>query len=175
MTLSGPGRVAAEAVHTDVITFVLIEITSAALSSPVRISTAALERLTDDPRTYGARSTWRGADPATEPFIFVGLSYQWPGNFEGQPGETRLIVDAGVPGLIDAFRTIHEPPTMHMAKFTTADVNTPEPGHILADQQIRLANSDGETLQITAGWYPSWAEGPVDFADPVTAPALFFT
>lgn len=172
--LSASGRQAAEAAHTELITFCLMQITHTALSSPVRISTLAQERLTDDPVTYGVRSTWLGANPATEPFVFLGISYEWPGNFEGRPGETRLTVDGGTPGLIAALSTIHTPATLQMAKFTTADVNTPEPGQTLADMRVRLAASNGETLQLTAGWYPSWLEGPAHFMDPQSTPGLHF-
>ena len=43
---------------------VLIEIAHPDLDAPLRLSTDNTEMISDEPRIYGTRSTWRGADPA---------------------------------------------------------------------------------------------------------------
>lgn len=60
-------RLAHESEASAEIEVALFTIEHPLLPAPIRLSTDNTERLTDDPPTYGTRSTWRGANPVTDP------------------------------------------------------------------------------------------------------------
>lgn len=94
---------------------VLMEFTHADLSAPVRLSTDATERLTDVPRTYGTRSTWRGANPATQPFLFAPVELELPGDMADTAPEARLVLSSVGVSLVTALRSFTTRATCHMA------------------------------------------------------------
>lgn len=94
---------------------VLIEFDHPELDAPLRLSTDATERVSDEPLRYGTRSTWRGADPETEPFLATLVSLELPGDEEDVPAAARFIVffyDETLPILLQSFST---PATAHLA------------------------------------------------------------
>lgn len=99
-------RMAHEEPVTDEVLVMLMMIEHASLSAPVRISTDPTERLSVDPLSYGTRSSWMGADPATEPFLFAAMEAELPGDQEDAPAGFTMVtstVDAGIAKLLTSF------------------------------------------------------------------------
>lgn len=99
-------RMAHEEPVTDEVLVMLIMIEHASLSAPVRISTDPTERLSVDPLSYGTRSSWMGADPATQPFLFAAMDAELPGDQEDAPAGFTLVVntvDADIAKLLQSF------------------------------------------------------------------------
>lgn len=85
------------------------------LAEPIRLSTDNTERLSSEPLYYGTRSTWRGADPATQPFLWVIASAMVPSDLEDAPaaGSVALeVLDREMVRLVLSFTT---PATIHLA------------------------------------------------------------
>ena len=64
-------RRAFDAELSDQVEVALFRFEHSALAAPVLLSTDPTVRLGTDPLTYGTRSAWMGADPASEPYLFV--------------------------------------------------------------------------------------------------------
>lgn len=75
-------RLALEAEATDEIEVALFLIEHPDLEAPIRLSTDNTERLQSDPLIYGTRSSWRGSDPVTQPFLWIVASAILPGDAE---------------------------------------------------------------------------------------------
>lgn len=86
-------RLAQESPNSAEIAAVLFEITHDDLEAPIRLSTDNTERLSDDPLIYGTRSSWRGADPLTEPYLWVVASALLPSDQEDAPAAARIELD----------------------------------------------------------------------------------
>lgn len=78
-------RMAQEAGSTAEIRAVLFEISHPDLPKPIRLSTDNAERLSVDPLYYGTRSTWRGANPITDPYLWIVASALLPSDKEDAP------------------------------------------------------------------------------------------
>lgn len=87
---------------------VLIEITHDELDAPIRLSTDNTERLSADPLYYGTRSSWRGANPITDPYLWVVASVLLPSDQEDTPAGATLVLDNldwNIAELLRSFRT----------------------------------------------------------------------
>lgn len=91
--LSLNARLAQDAPASSEIHVVLLEITHPALTAPIRLSTDNTERISDEPLVYGTRSTWRGADPAADPFLWVVASALVPSDIEDAPAASTIILE----------------------------------------------------------------------------------
>jgi len=59
---------------SDQIYVVLIEIDHPELPRPIRLSTDNADRIQADPPIYGTRSSWRGANPIADPYLWIVAS-----------------------------------------------------------------------------------------------------
>jgi hypothetical protein len=91
--LSMNARAAQDAVSSTDIEVILFEINHPSLDAPIRLSTDNTERLSTEPLIYGTRSTWRGADPLTEPFLWVVASAVLPSDSQDDAGEAQIVLD----------------------------------------------------------------------------------
>jgi hypothetical protein len=91
--LSLNARLAQDEVTSAEIEVVLIEISHPSLPALIRLSTDNTERLSDDPLMYGTRSSWRGADPQAEPFLWILASAVIPGDQDDAPASAQLVLD----------------------------------------------------------------------------------
>lgn len=91
--LSLNARQAHDAANSDQVQVALIEISHPDLDGAVRLSTDPTERLGLEPLTYGTRSTWRGADPATEPFYWIVASTVLPSDKSDAPAAATLTLE----------------------------------------------------------------------------------
>lgn len=104
--LSLNARLALEEESSAEIEVVLISIEHPELTSPIRLSTDNTERITDDPLVYGTRSSWRGANPALEPYLWIIASAVLPGDADDAPAQATLILenlDTDMVGVVRSF------------------------------------------------------------------------
>lgn len=138
-------RTAPEAMSSDEVEVVLITITHEALSMPLRLTTDPTERLTDDPLVYGTRSTWGGADPLTDPYLFILASAVVPGEAEDAPATGQIVLDVLDARMAEVLRSITSP-----ALFSMAVVMASSPDHV--EQQwidLMLVSVEGDAGAIT--------------------------
>lgn len=108
-------RLAQEAGSTAEIRVVLVEITHPDLPEPIRLSTDNTERLSVDPLYYGTRSTWRGANPSTEPYLWVIASTLLPSDKEDVPAGGTLILENLDREMVRLVRSYTDMATISMA------------------------------------------------------------
>ncbi|MCW1934125.1 hypothetical protein [Pararhodobacter zhoushanensis] len=115
------------------------------LDAPIRLSTDNTERLSVDPLTYGTRSTWRGANPVTDPYLWIVASAVLPGDDDEAPASARLVIENLDAGLTALLRSFTEPPTISIA-VVLAD----SPDTIEAEWTgLQLASADITAAEIT--------------------------
>lgn len=90
------------------------------------LSTDNTERLQDDPIMYGTRSSWRGADPQVDPYLWIVASAVMPSDLEDAPAAAQIVLenlDARMAGVLQSFTT---PPTVAMAVVLAGSPDTIE-------------------------------------------------
>ena len=108
-------RLSHDGLAPDEIEVVLIQFEHPDLEAPVRLSTDNSERLSTDPLTYGTRSDWRGADPMTEPFLWIVADALLPSDLEDQPAAAQVTLMNLDSRMIELLRSFRDPATVHMA------------------------------------------------------------
>ena len=103
--LSLNARAQQDAPCADDLPAVLIEITHPELETPIRLSSdnADLISQSAEAQIRGTRSSWRGADPATEPFLFLPMGLEMPSDESDRPAAMRIVFDlfdAALPALL---------------------------------------------------------------------------
>ena len=73
---------------------VLFEITHPDLPMPIRLSSDNADRISTEPLVYGTRSSWRGADPATDPYLWVVASALVPSDIEDASAAGQIVLEA---------------------------------------------------------------------------------
>lgn len=145
--LSLNARLAADDQAPDQIEVVLIEVSHPDLPQPVRLSTDNTERLSADPLYYGTRSTWRGADPVSDPYLWVVAEALLPSDQEDTPASAQIVLenlDAEMARLMRSFTT---PATVALA-VVLAD--TPDLIEVeFADLRLVQAEIDAGQIALT--------------------------
>lgn len=113
--LSLNARQAQEAESSAEIEVVLFRIEHAELDAPILLSTDNADRISDDPLFYGTRSTWGGADPDTEPYLWVIASAVLPGDAEDAPAQARIVLENLDAEMVKLVRSFTDPATVSMA------------------------------------------------------------
>lgn len=108
-------RLAQDAEGSPDIEVVLFEVTHPDMSDTIRLSTDNTERVSVDPLMFGTRSTWRGADPATEPFLFILADAKLPDESEDAPAEAQIVLMALDAKYAELLRSFLTPATVNMA------------------------------------------------------------
>lgn len=132
------------AATTDAVEVGLFEFSHPDLDAPVRLSTDNTERLSSDPLIYGTRSSWRGANPEHEPFLFVGLQFERPSDQEDTPAAARLVLANVSADIGKALRAVGSPPHVAMALVMAATPNVIEAEW----RDLRLVSVDGDAGEI---------------------------
>lgn len=100
----------------DEIFVVLFEVSHPDLEDgPIRLSTDNADLIAEDPDVYGTRSTWRGADPASDPYLWIVASALLPSDQEDAPAAAQVVLenlDIEMTRLLRSFRT---PATVNIA------------------------------------------------------------
>ena len=119
------------------------------LNEPIRLSTDNTERLSDDPLMYGTRSSWRGSNPQTQPFLWVIASAVLPGEAEDAPATASIVLENLDSEMVELLTSFTDPATIQMAGVLASSPNDIEVEQL--DLQIVSAEvTAGEiTLQIS--------------------------
>jgi len=113
--LSLNARLAQDTVTAAEIEVVLFEISHPNLPAPIRLSTDNTERLSSDPIIYGTRSTWRGANPLSEPFLWIVASAALPGDDPDGPAQAQLVIENLDAELVELMLSFTSPADVAMA------------------------------------------------------------
>ncbi len=141
--LSLNARIAQDAEASPEIEVVLLHIEHPDLSDPIRLSTDNTERLSSDPLYYGTRSNWRGANPLTEPFLWVVASALLPSDQEDQPAAATVAVANLDSEMIGLLRSFTDPATVFMAVVLASS-----PDVIEAEWEMELTGFDADAGEI---------------------------
>lgn len=124
----------------------LIEITHPELlDGPIRLSTDNAELVSEDPDVYGTRSAWRGADPATQPWLWIVASALLPSDQEESPATAQVVLENLDGALIRLLRSFRGPATAHMAVVMAATPDLIEAEWL----NLELQTSDITDAEIT--------------------------
>lgn len=122
---------------------VLIEITHPELTAPIRLSTDNTERLGVDPLMYGTRSTWRGANPVSDPYLFIIADALLPDEAQDAPAEAQISLVALDAQYTSLLRSFQDPATLNMAVVLSSTPDVIE-GEFLDLQLTTSEWGDGE-------------------------------
>lgn len=143
--LSLNARQANQTANSAEIEVVLFEITHPDLEAPIRLSTDNTERLSDDPLIYGTRSAWRGADPDTDPYLWIIASAVLPDDAEDAPAAAQLVLENLDSRMVEVLRSYTGQATVAMAVVLAAT-----PDLIEAEWHgLRLTNAEGTASEIS--------------------------
>lgn len=143
--VSMTARQSPDAMASDEVEVVLIKITHEDLSAPVRLTTDPTERISTDPLVYGTRSAWGGADPVSDPHLFVLAYAVVPGEAEDTPATAQIMLEALDARMAEVLRSISSPALFSMA---VVMASTPD----LVEQQwtdLMLVNVEGDAGMIS--------------------------
>ncbi len=138
-------RAAMDAATTKEVEVVLVQIDHPNLDAPIRLSTDPTERLSTDPLVYGTRSTWLGADPVTEPFHFVLMSADIPGDLEDAPAAASFVLDNVSDEITALLRSFIDRPTVSLAIVLASSPDVIE----IEYRGMVLMASDGSVGEVT--------------------------
>lgn len=113
--LSLNARLAQDAEGSAEIEVALILIEHPDLEAPIRLSTDNTERLSDDPLMYGTRSSWRGANPVTDPYLWVVASAVLPGDAEDAPATAQIALENLDAEMVELVRAFTDPAQVSLA------------------------------------------------------------
>jgi len=125
-SVSLTARESFDAPSTAEVELVLFVIEHASLDAPIRLSTDPSERISTDPLYYGTRSTWMGADPHSDPYLFVLVSSDVPSDLEDAPASATFILQNVDNDIATLLRSFTDQATVHMAVVLASSPNTPE-------------------------------------------------
>nr|WP_298102223.1 hypothetical protein [uncultured Shinella sp.] len=139
-------RLAQDAVSSSEIYVALFEITHPQLSKPIRLSTDNTERLSTDPLYYGTRSTWRGANPLTDPYLWVVASTLLPSDKEDAPAGGTLVLENLDAEMVRLVRSYTDIATISMAVVLAATPHLVEAEYL--GMEILSADIDANAITL---------------------------
>ncbi|WP_320200491.1 hypothetical protein RMR16_008645 [Agrobacterium sp. rho-13.3] len=162
-------RLAQDAQASAEIYVALFQIEHPELEKPIRLSTDNTERLSSDPLYYGTRSTWRGANPIKEPFLWIVASAVMPSDLDDAPATASLVLENLDQEMVNLVRSFTTPASIHMAvvmassanlieaeftdlNITSADINAGEISLSISREEIELEYVPGGRM--TARTFP---------------------
>jgi hypothetical protein len=83
----------------------LVKITHPETNAVVRATTGYDEQISFEPVMYGVRSSWQGADPATDPYLFVVMSLMHPDDMADAVPTGRFAFDLPSPEMVAALES----------------------------------------------------------------------
>lgn len=145
-------RAALDAASSAEVEVALFTIEHPSLAAPVRLSTDPTERLAVDPLSYGARSTWLGANPVTEPFLFVLVSAELPSDQDDAPAAATLVLENVDNDIAALLRSFTDRPVIHMAVVLASSPDLIEDEW--RDLRIMAAEGDAGEVSLTISRAP---------------------
>lgn len=113
--LSLNARSMQDAPTTSEVFAVLLRFEHPELEAPILLSTDCTERISSEPLVYGTRSTWRGANPITEPHLWVVASALVPSDLEDAPASAQIALENLDRRIVELVNSFTSPATVHMA------------------------------------------------------------
>lgn len=110
----------------------------------VRLSTDNKDIISREPYVMGTRSTWRGANPITEPFLWVVASVVYPSDIQSQPAQAQVVLENVSSKIVEILRSFVETATVNMCVISASTPNTPEREFI----DLLLTSASGNTVEI---------------------------
>lgn len=153
-TVSLNARMAGLEATTDVIEVALFCIEHAALAAPIRLSTDPTERLSVEPLAYGTRSRWLGADPATDPYLFVLAAAEMPGDVEDAPAAATIVLENVDNDIAAVLRSVIDRPVIHMAVVLASSPDLVEVEY----RNLRIVGVEGNAGEVTI----SFSRAPIE-------------
>ncbi len=138
-------RMMTEAESFDGVEVLLIEITHPDLEKPVRLSTDNTEMLSSDPIVFGTRSTWRGANPATEPWFWIIADIVPPSDQENEPANASLVILNADTALADQLQGLTGPADAAIALVFADSPNDPEQEWL----KLKLTTAEGDVGRVS--------------------------
>ena len=122
------------------------------LDAPLRLSTDPTERISSDPLAYGTRSTWDGANPSTDPYLFVLMSAELPGDQEDTPAAATIVLENVDNDIATVLRSFTDMATVHMAIVLASSPDLVE----FEFRGMKLLSADGSAgeVQLSIGRRP---------------------
>ncbi len=114
------------------------------LAAPLRLSTDPTERLSTEPLMYGTRSTWDGADPQTDPYLFVLMSAELPGDLEDAPATSTIVLENVDNDIASVLRSFTNMATVHMAVVLASSPDLIE----IEYRGMKLLSSEGNADEV---------------------------
>tara|TARA_B100000378_G_scaffold207273_1_gene170431 strand:- start:412 stop:936 length:525 start_codon:yes stop_codon:yes gene_type:complete len=124
----------------------------ALLPQPIRLSTDPTERLSTEPYMLGTRSNWSGANPVTDPYLFVLASAEVPGDMEDAPASATLVLENVDNEIASVLRSFVDYATVHMAVVLAGSPNLVEVEY--RDMKLVSADGDSGEVRIAIGRHP---------------------
>ncbi len=143
--LSLNARLSPDATASSEIEVVLIEFTHPDLEAPIRLSTDNADVIDRSQSLYGTRSTWRGADPVTDPYLWIVASAIVPGDDEDAPASAQIVLENLDARMVDILRSFTDMATVNIAVVMAASPNVIE-GEWLNLQLTSAEGDDGEIV-----------------------------
>ncbi|MCM2431950.1 hypothetical protein [Agrobacterium rosae] len=140
-------RMAQDAQASAEIYVALFQIEHPELERPIRLSTDNTERLSSDPLYYGTRSTWRGANPIRDPFLWIVASAVMPSDLEDAPATAQLVLENLDQEIVNLVRSFTSPATIHMAVVMASSPNLIEAEY--TDLNIISADIDAGEISLS--------------------------
>ena len=137
-------RAAFDAETTDETDIALFVFEHVSLDAPLRLSTDPTERLSEDPLSYGTRSTWDGADPVNDPYLFVLMSAEMPGDQEDAPAAATLVLENVDNDIAALLRSFTDMATVHMAYVVASSLNHADVEY----RGLKLLSADGDAAEV---------------------------
>jgi hypothetical protein len=134
-------------ISTDQVYVALFEIVHPELPSPIRLSTDPTDEISQDPYIRGTRSTWRGANPVTDPYLWATASALLPSDLEDAPATASLVLENLDSDMVQICRSVVTPPTVNMAVVLAASPNVIEAEFL--DLQILSADIDAGAITLS--------------------------
>lgn len=137
-------RTAFDAANSEEIEVALLVFEHEALDAPIRLSTDPTERLSVDPLCYGTRSDWMDANSISDPYLFVLMSAELPGDQEDAPASATLVIENVDNDIASILRTFTDQAIVHMAVVLASSPNLVE----IEFKGMRLISADGDAGEV---------------------------
>jgi len=126
------------------IAVVLFEFSHPSLAAPIRLSTDNKDVISRDPYYLGTRSTWRGANPITDPYLWIVASAVLPSDEDDMPASATLVLENLDSKMVEVVRSFTDVATVAIAVVMASSPNLVEFEH----DGLELVSSDIDAGQI---------------------------
>lgn len=154
-------RVAHDAPSSAEVEVALFSIEHPSLAAPIRLSTDPTTKVSprpdgtglstphvdipDDELAYGTPSTWDGANPDSDPYLFVLASAELPDDLEDAPAQATIVLENVSNDVATLLRSFTDPAVAHLAVVLASSPNLPE----MEYRDLRIVSSGGDAGEVT--------------------------